>query len=483
MTDSREKDQSPSTPYLSVGNVVGGRYRVDGLLGRGGMGVVYAATHQLTQRRVAVKVLDADPSELPAQRERFLSEARTAAAVRHPNIVDILDMGTHLGSPFLVMELLEGSTLDPVLADRRPVSYADCLSWLLPIIGALATLHEAGIVHRDVKPSNIFLYRAGPHVIVPKLLDFGLARAVGDARLTRSGVVIGTPLYMAPEHAAGAQVGPLADVWSTGVVLYECMTGALPYSSTDRSVVAAQVLAGHVRPVRQARPDLPEPLAEAIDGALQRELGRRHASMRALAQALVIGACTSGIALPEQLSPVGLPEYAAWCREGRRRAQERPAEPTHEISAPQDTGEPLAAPVRSRLWFAFGLISGMLVLGWLLIAPRTDPTAPAERNEGAGDGPAQARPADDAAAGPGAPTVMQMAAGAVDAGAQPLEAKSDASASSALKPGSAATQQEAPASAKSESARARRTSSGDGARRKAKAPRPAAAAEVETEWK
>jgi serine/threonine protein kinase len=469
MTDTRPNDRPPGAPYLGVGNVVGGRYRVDGLLGRGGMGVVYAATHELTQRRVAVKVLDADPSELPAQRERFLTEARTAAAVRHPNIVDILDMGTHLGSPFLVMELLEGSTLDPVLADRRPISYGDCLAWLLPIAGALATLHESGIIHRDVKPSNIFLYRASPHVIVPKLLDFGLARALGDARLTRSGVVIGTPLYMAPEHAAGAEVGPPADVWSLGVVIFECLTGALPYTSTDRSVVAAQVLAGHVRPVRQARPDLPEPLAEAIDGALQRDLGRRHASMRALAQALVVGAIASGVALSEQLAPVGLADYAEWCREGRRRALERPAETTRELVSPQATGA-RSPRRRARLWLALGLVIGLVALSWPFLTPRQQPAGTANdlpKQPDANSAEASTVTAETAA---GSPSVTQISAGS-DGGISRDESSGESRDSTAHPSSPAADAPPKPVRARA-----------DGGRRKPKPPtrKPT---EVETEWK
>jgi serine/threonine-protein kinase len=291
---------------------------------------------------------------------------------------------------------------------------------------------------------------------------------------------------MAPEHAAGAQVGPVADVWSTGVVLFECLTGALPYSSTDRSVVAAQVLAGHVRPVRQARPDLPEALAEAIDGALQRDLGRRHASMRALAQALVIGAFASGVALPEQLAPVGLPEYAAWCREGRRRAQERPAETTHELSAPYVQDGQAKPPSRSRLWFAFGLISGLLVLGWLLIAPRAEPTPPATGSDDttSPEAGAAASPAEAEAASPGAPTVTQIPAAVHDAGAQEESETSGRTATGAVKSGlPPGTPPKPGAPAKPDPAHTRRAPAADGARRKAKTQRPEAPAEVETEWK
>ena len=134
--------------------------------------------------------------------------------MRHPNIVDVLDMGIYEGVPFLVMELLEGNSLDSVLESQKQLGVDKALAWLLPIMGALAFLHDADIVHRDVKPSNIFLSSLPRHPIRPKLLDFGLARTISDLRLTRSGTVIGTPLYMAPEHASGQPTGPQSDVWS-----------------------------------------------------------------------------------------------------------------------------------------------------------------------------------------------------------------------------------------------------------------------------
>jgi serine/threonine-protein kinase len=303
---------STPLPQLPIGQVIGSRYRIQSLIGRGGMGMVYAATHELTGRRVALKLVVPDSEESPLLKERFLSEARIAAAVVHPNIVDVLDMGLHSGVLFLVMELLEGISLERLLEAQTRLSPEQTFGWMFPILGALATLHDAGIVHRDVKPSNIFLSSLPRHPVRPKLLDFGLARVVSDLRLTRSGTVIGTPLYMAPEHAAGHVTGPQSDVWSVGVVLFECLAGTSPFSYTDRSSLAAQVLAGAVRSLTEVRPELPPVLAMVVGRALHRDLGRRYADMRAFAHALYAAGLSSGIPMPRDPDPIGLPDYASW---------------------------------------------------------------------------------------------------------------------------------------------------------------------------
>ncbi|MDB4976950.1 MAG: serine/threonine protein kinase [Myxococcaceae bacterium] len=303
------------------------------------MGMVYSAVHELTGRRVALKLMLSDSDEAPLLHDRFLSEARIAAAVRHPNIVDVLDMGLHGGAPFLVMELLEGRSLDQVLQTQQRLSVEQALMWMFPIIGALSVLHEAGIVHRDVKPSNIFMSSLPRHPMRPKLLDFGLARVISDLRLTRSGTVIGTPLYMAPEHAAGYVTGPQADVWSIGVVLYETLTGRSPFNYMDRSSLALQVLAGLVRPLAEVRPDLPTPICDVVGRTLQRDLTRRYADMHALAQALHAAARASNIPVPADPDPIGLPNYVRWQSQAQNFAI------TQEVSAPRAaTTSPSEAP-------------------------------------------------------------------------------------------------------------------------------------------
>jgi hypothetical protein len=366
------------------------------------MGMVYAAMHELTGRRVAIKVMLSDTEDGPMLHDRFLSEARIAATVRHPNIVDVLDMGLHGGAPFIVMELLEGMALEQVLEQQKRLTVEQALMWLLPIIGALAVLHEAGIVHRDVKPSNIFMSSLPRHPMRPKLLDFGLARVVSDLRLTRSGTVIGTPLYMAPEHAAGLSTGAQADVWSIGVVLFECLSGCSPFNYVDRSSLALQVLAGLVRPLAEVRPDLPPAICSVVNRALQRDLSRRYPDMRSLAHALHAAAQSSGIPLPADPDPIGLPDYVSWQRGAMGAATTHEhitpaksfaltpsfAQPAASAQRPVDlqrTPQPEAgyttdqslthASSRTARWWSLGLLAALLAVGaWWLQARR--PAAP-----------------------------------------------------------------------------------------------------------
>lgn len=369
---------------LHAGRVIGGRYRIQSLLGSGGMGVLYAAEHLLTQRKVALKVLHPSRDDEAELHARFLSEARTASAVRHPNVVDVLDMGTdERGLPFLVMELLEGRSLDRFLMTESRLSPERTLAWLLPVIGALAVLHEAGIVHRDVKPSNIFICHAPQGRTEPKLLDFGLARAVSDLRLTRSGVVIGTPLYMAPEHAAGAAVGPQADIWSLGVVLYECLSGTTPYRSTDGAAVATQVLAGLVQPLHLVCPELPQPLVAAIERALRRDLAFRYRDMREFARGLLAGAVASGLAVPENPDPLGLPEYQSWYGAELQRRSYAPGLGSEGLAAnsPHSEAEPPSAsrPLLTRrtwMWIAVAALV-LASLGLLYGQPERTPASAA----------------------------------------------------------------------------------------------------------
>ena len=271
-----------------VGTVVAGKYVIEGLLGRGGMGAVYRAQHQFTQRRVALKWLLADDE---AMRMRFIREARAMGALEHPNVVGILDIGEDQGAVYLVMEFIEGETLRAHL-NRQPVSPARAVALLMPALEGIAAAHQAGIVHRDLKPANLFvcLDRDGT-AYGTKVLDFGVALSMRPSGsglgLTQSGAVVGTPRYMAPEQIRGdRRVDARADQFAMGLILYEALTGRLPY---DAAVYEALVV--EIATVAPPNPQLfvsglPDALASVVLKALAKNPDDRFADIASFARAL-----------------------------------------------------------------------------------------------------------------------------------------------------------------------------------------------------
>jgi serine/threonine-protein kinase len=213
-----------------IGRLVSGRYAIERPLGTGGMATVYRGDEIASGRVVAIKVMHDGLREDESLRERFRREARNASAIAHENVVEVLDAGeTEDGHPFLVMELLEGETLRDLMR-RGPLSREDVVELGVQIARGLARAHDLGIVHRDLKPENVFLVaREGQRLA--KLVDFGIARARGDRRLTEAGTILGTPAYLAPERVRGADSDPAGDLYSLGVLLFEMVTGQLPFHS------------------------------------------------------------------------------------------------------------------------------------------------------------------------------------------------------------------------------------------------------------
>ncbi len=254
-------------------------YRILGLLGRGGMGVVYRARDERTGREVALKVL-ATGKMRGGDGDRFRREARAAASLDHPNIAKVLEIGEHEGHPFLAMPLYEGGTLKRRLdrADEiAPMPIAEIISIAAQLASALETAHSAGIVHRDLKPANLILTRGGR----VKLLDFGLAFWEGASRLTDTGGTVGTLAFMAPEQLRGGEVDARADLWSFGAVLYEMLAGRPPFVRGPRDSpqeLMQAILESEPPPLRDARPDTPAVLERIVAGCLRKDPAARFAS-------------------------------------------------------------------------------------------------------------------------------------------------------------------------------------------------------------
>ena len=268
-------------------HLLGGRYRLSGRIAVGGMGEVWRGTDELLVRPVAVKLLSAAHAGDDAFRARFRAEARYAASLSHPNIAQVFDYGEMsdgenapaglpAGGAYLVMELVQGEPLSAVIARQERLSAADSLRIVSQAADALAAAHEAGIVHRDIKPGNLLVTRDG----TTKITDFGIARAMWAAQashLTQTGMVMGTASYVSPEQATGGTITSASDIYSLGVVAYECLTGAPPF--TAETPVAIAVAHMH-RPVPPLPDDVPGPIAELVTNMLAKQPEERPQSAR-----------------------------------------------------------------------------------------------------------------------------------------------------------------------------------------------------------
>ncbi|MBL8609153.1 MAG: serine/threonine protein kinase, partial [Myxococcales bacterium] len=292
---------------LAHGTLLGGRYRVVRLVGRGGMGAVYEAVDERARRRVALKVLlGVDGAGV----ERFRREAQAAAALGHPHIVAMLDFsaGAPGEPPFLVMELLEGTSLGAVIDRQGPMPLGRAAVIALQILDALSIAHRGGIIHRDIKPDNVFLTRGPTGGDFVKLLDFGVAKIdAGDqAPLTRAGQVLGSPAYMAPEQARGAPVDVRADLYAVGATMLHALSGRLPsYASGAATSDAPRSISAAV-PLSSLRGDLPPAFAGIVDRAMASDPNLRFGNADEMRAALAPWAAADG-ALSQALPSVPLP--------------------------------------------------------------------------------------------------------------------------------------------------------------------------------
>jgi len=274
---------------LAPDQVIAGRYRLGRRLGAGGMGAVYEAQHVELGRTVAVKLLLPEFSSNPGMAARFMREARAAAQIGHPGIVQVFDLGTDGESPFLVMEKLEGEELGARIGRASPLPVDWVIGMATELCDALQAAHDHGIVHRDLKPSNVFLARQGRRDDVVKVLDFGIAKLLqrADDVKTTTGQVFGTPSYMAPEQLRDSkEVDGRADVYAIGCVLFQALVGHPPFEAATYPDLIFRICSAPRPRVDELRGDVPRSLSELIVRALALDPGDRPLSPSAFAQAL-----------------------------------------------------------------------------------------------------------------------------------------------------------------------------------------------------
>ena len=302
----RTETPMPENP-LKPGDIVMGKYRVEQLLGMGSMGIVVAATHEALQQRVAIKILlqsNADPRE---QYERFKREARAAGRLKSPHVTKVLDVGTlDTGNPYLVMEHLEGRDLGSLLTHSGPLPMADAVEYILQVCEAVGEAHAAGIIHRDIKPTNLFLTLNPNGSPCIKVIDFGISKTNdAEVKLTKEAEILGSPLYMSPEQMDSSRtVDARSDVWALGVTLYELLSTMTPFHAAGIVQVCNRVFQGQPTPLSAYRPDLPAALEAVISRCFEKDRDRRWPNVAELAAALAPFASAHAGAYVERVAAV-----------------------------------------------------------------------------------------------------------------------------------------------------------------------------------
>lgn len=277
---------------LAPGTVIGGKYRIERALARGGMGSVWVARHVQLGSEVALKFLDPSLAASAAHRTRFEREARAAANLKSPHVVHVSDYGFEGAAPYLVMELLEGEDVGQRLQRVGRMTIPDTARVLVQVGKALRKAHEAGIAHRDLKPANLFIARVDDEEVV-KVLDFGIAKesgaALGDA--TKTGEVMGSPHYMSPEQVrAEKDLDYRTDLWALGVIVYRMLVGELPFPGDQLGPVLAKILTAPIPVPTQAAPDLPPTIDGFVARALARDKAQRFQSIGEMVEAFQLAA-------------------------------------------------------------------------------------------------------------------------------------------------------------------------------------------------
>jgi serine/threonine-protein kinase len=372
---------------VPVGSVISGRYRVDGVIGSGAMGVVAAAYNLELEQAVAIKFLSAALTTKEAL-ARFRREVRAAARIKSEHVARVLDVGTlESGAPFMVMERLEGNDLGQELDRRGPLPVDEAALYVLQAIEAIAEAHAASVVHRDLKPANLFLARRADDSPLVKVLDFGISKTLdddassNDVGLTRTGMIVGSPLYMAPEQLGSSRVIDVrADIWALGGILFQLVTGRTPYDAASAAEFYATLLRDPPTPPSHYRADLPAGFEAVVLRCLERDPLRRFQNVSALADALVPFAQEHGAVHAERargvlyasrpstrplpsLPPVSHFSSAPPVVSGTQRASRRPWASASGVGTAATWGREFVPPHRRhRQWVA------LAALAWAVIA-------------------------------------------------------------------------------------------------------------------
>jgi eukaryotic-like serine/threonine-protein kinase len=339
-----------------VGTLLNGRYRLDAQIGAGGMSTVYRAFDTVLERQVAIKLMHREIASDSDQLERFRREARAVAQLNHPHVVGVIDAGEDDGTPYIVFEYVEGETLKDRIRRYGRLPVGEAVAYAIEIARALGAAHDHQIVHRDVKPQNVLIDEEG----TAKVTDFGIARSLTEEGLTADGRVLGTTDYVSPEQALGQDVGPQSDLYSLGVVLFEMLTGDVPFHGENQVAVAMKHVREELPDVLMRRPEASSALASIVDRATAKDLDRRYLSDRDLIadleEVLAIETARSGQATGEATAVIRtLPSSA------RRRLPLRMRHPV-------------------RLLVALALVGAAVAVALILLADRAERGAQGTRN-------------------------------------------------------------------------------------------------------
>jgi serine/threonine-protein kinase len=334
---------------VAKGDIMAGKYRIERLLGQGGMGRVVAATHLQLQELVAIKFLLPLAAENPEIRARFVREAQATAKLRNEHVARVIDVGTFEGDlPYIVMEHLHGEDLSKLLTRRGRLPPNEAVDIVLQAIEAIAEAHALGIVHRDLKPSNLFLTETRDGALLVKVLDFGISKTLASSgewalapELTQTSTMMGSPLYMSPEQVRNAKsVDTRTDVWSLGVILYETLTGKPIFDATSPSALCAAIAADDVAPMRSHVPDLPPRLDAAVMRALQKPVDARFQDVAELASELAECVPVAALRSSASRSARLLSSSGAFRAAGARDSSAGPDHPSGSIAAATTIASP-----------------------------------------------------------------------------------------------------------------------------------------------